>query len=404
MHIPNNPTQPTQDVKKKMPKINFSIQNVCSLNISKPCRKTYSKLASAVKTESDIIFLSDARLNSNVQIAALNDIKIKLRFLGYSIYHNSSKNSRGVAILISNKLLFSVVDTFMDNDCNIIMLKIMIAKTNLTIGSIFGPNNDDENFFNKVSSTIDEFGSDFTIIGGDWNTTYDTRSNRNNIDVLNTVSIPSARRSQWLNHLCNRKGLIDPFRHFYPDVQEFTYVPFAVNANNRSRLDFFVMSERLVDQCVNCRIPHYVNSSLFDHKQVTLSFRRENPYKRQTVNDVILTDPDLLEIVEITTIECYINHLSPNELVSDIDIEHYRTNIGGVCLLQKELVTLRMADAENGFCQDRIDRANIIRNAIKNSLDLLPNLEVLQTYNLTCGRDAFLEILIMSIKGIVSRD
>ncbi len=30
---------------------------------------------------------------------------------------------------------------------------------------------------------------------------------------------------------------------------------------------------------------------------------------------------------------------------------------------------------------------------------MLPNLELLQTYNLSCGKDTFLEILIMSIKG-----
>ncbi len=154
-----------------------------------------------------------------------------------------------------------------------------------------------------------------------------------------------------------------------------------------------------VEQRINCRIPHCLVSSLFDHKQVTLSFKRENPYKKQTLNDAILTDADLKEIVEITTVECYINHLSPSENLSDIEIENYKTTIGYVCSLHKELVAFRLEDAEKGANPEIIDRIETTRNAIRNNLNLLPSLETLQSYNLSCGRDVFLEILIMSIKN-----
>jgi hypothetical protein len=63
---------------KKFPKINFSSQNVCSLNISKPGRKTYSKLIAATRSGADIVFLSDTRLNSNKQVAGVNDIEKKM--------------------------------------------------------------------------------------------------------------------------------------------------------------------------------------------------------------------------------------------------------------------------------------------------------------------------------------
>jgi hypothetical protein len=75
-------------------------QNVCSLNISKPSKRTHSKIVSLTNCGSDIIFVSDTRLNSDVQIAGVNNIQKKLQFLGYSLYHNSSKNNRGVAILL----------------------------------------------------------------------------------------------------------------------------------------------------------------------------------------------------------------------------------------------------------------------------------------------------------------
>jgi hypothetical protein len=67
--------------------------------------------------------------------------------------------------------------------------------------------------------------------------------------------------------------------------------------------------------------------------------------------------------------------------------------------IHKEVVACRLLDAENGFDQRVLDRIVVLRNAIKNNLDLLPSLEVLQTLNLTCSRDTFLEILIMAIKS-----
>ncbi len=385
--------------RKKMPKLIISSQNVCSLNVAKPGRKTHSKLITVTKSESDIIFLSDTRLISNIQIAGVNDIEKKLAFLGYTFLHNSNKNSRGTAILLINKMSYSIEDTYRDEDCNILMIKIKIADTTLTLGSIYGPNQDDEVFFDRINRTLVKFGSDYVIIGGDWNTTYDCRNSRQNIDIINTANIPSARRSMWLNRLCTDCKLLDLYRHFYPESREYTYIPYAAGATNRSRIDFFLMSESLRELCVDSRIPHGLNSTLFDHKQITLVFKRHNPYKKQTINDVILKDPDLVDIVNITAIECYINHLAPSATISDIEIENLRLTIGRVCSMYKELIVCRLADAEKGLDQLILDRIVDLRRAIKNSLDLMPGIDVLQTYDLSCSRSVFLEILIIAIKG-----
>jgi hypothetical protein len=159
------------------------------------------------------------------------------------------------------------------------------------------------------------------------------------------------------------------------------------------------MSDTLKELCIDSRIPHGLNSTLFDHKQISLIFKRHNPYKKQTINDVILKDPDLVEIVSITNIECYVNHLAPSETISDIEIKNYRLIIGRVCSMYKEVIECRLSDAENGLDQMVLDRIVELRNAIKNNLELLPGIEALQTFNLTCDRNVFLEILIMSVKA-----
>jgi exonuclease III len=224
---------------KRFPKINFACQNVCSLNISKPSKKTHAKLAAVTRCGTEVILLNDTRLNSDKQIAGVNNIVKKLQFLGYSLHHNSNKNNRGVAILLSNKFSYIIQDSFSDEACNILLLKIVCGAISLTIGSIYGPNSDDIVFFNQLNDVIKRFNSDYVVIGGDWNTTVDGRNFGNNLDTLNTVSIPSARRSLWLGNLTTNLNLTDPYRHFFPDVREFTYVPFALDATNRSHLDFF---------------------------------------------------------------------------------------------------------------------------------------------------------------------
>ncbi len=41
----------------------------------------------------------------------------------------------------------TILDPYRDEDCNILMIKIRFADTTLTLGSIYGPNQDDELFF-----------------------------------------------------------------------------------------------------------------------------------------------------------------------------------------------------------------------------------------------------------------
>jgi hypothetical protein len=155
------------------------------------------------------------------------------------------------------------------------------------------------------------------------------------------------------------------YRYFYPDTREFTFIPFSEIATNRSRLDFFLMSETLTTQCINCRIPNYLSSMLFDQKQVTLFFRRDNPYKKQTINDTILRDSDLTEVVNIATIECYINNLAPSDTLSDIEIEGYKNTIGQILVCQKELIESRIRLSESGFHEVDNNAVAILRNSIK---------------------------------------
>ncbi len=114
---------------------------------------------------------------------------------------------------------------------------------------------------------------------------------------------------------------------------------------------------------------------------------------------MILKDNDLQDVVAITVTETYINHLSPNNLVSDIDINTFKNIIGQVLVSQKLLNDCKLLLAENGFCQNLSDRCTVLRESIGRLLSELPSVEFLENCELSCERDSFLEILIMGIKN-----
>jgi hypothetical protein len=255
------------------------------------------------------------------------------------------------------------------------------------------------NFFNILNEKLTTSGCQFTVIGGDWNTTLDNKTARLNIDTLNTVGIPSINRSNWLNTLCRSRKLVDPFRTLHPYKKEFTYVPFAQDSTIRSQLDFFLISDSLITKIVDCRIPNHLSSTLFDHKPVTLTFKRTNPYKKQTINDTILSDPDIDYIVLSATLDTYATHIVPDLVFDDRQLDLVKTRVGELISLLKDLTDLKVRLAREGFVDDYVARCANVRHRITETLDILPTPDFLNSLNLSCNRDVFLEILIMSIKN-----
>jgi exonuclease III len=106
------------------------------------CKKTSKKIFSVTRERDEIIFLSDIRLNSSKQVSVTLDIGKRFGFRGYNFIHNSTTNSRGVGILISNKLNVSIHNTYKDMDCNALILDVSIGGNRITLGSVYGPNTD----------------------------------------------------------------------------------------------------------------------------------------------------------------------------------------------------------------------------------------------------------------------
>jgi exonuclease III len=239
------------------------------------------KLSAILGYKSDVILLSDVRLNGR-------DEKIcdRLR-LWYTVYHNSTKNSRGVAVLISKQVQHEVISSAADPQENILMLRIKINNVEFVAGAVYGPNTDNNclEFFTFISNTLNQWQNIPYILGGDWNATYSCLPVGENPDVLFMRQLPSMARSRHVNDLCERYELTDPFRLLHPDVRDFTYNPSGTVRKNRSRIDFFLMSSELTASLNSCNIAQGYCSKTFDHKPIFLSLKKKRNKCRPIVHN-----------------------------------------------------------------------------------------------------------------------
>ncbi len=110
------------------PKLTFKCQNVNSMNISTRNPITLQKVLAIVKSKDDIIFLNDLRLNIDSQKSGAKDLEKKFNLIGYNCFFNSKSSARGVGVLISKKIAYTVITIDIDTKSNIILVKLKIIK------------------------------------------------------------------------------------------------------------------------------------------------------------------------------------------------------------------------------------------------------------------------------------
>jgi exonuclease III len=195
------------------------------------------KIYGIVKLKCDVIFISDVRMSNKNLISTKNDIEKLLRCNPYEKYDmiaNSTKNKRGVAILTKSCLDITIVQQLNSPSENILAVRAILRGEEILLIAIYGPNNNNPEFFNEIDNLIGQFPEAKCIIGGDWNCTVSTDNVIINPDCLNMRAVPNTSHSRRLLQLCQERQLADPYRHLYPDRKEFTYCPRDALRTNKS--------------------------------------------------------------------------------------------------------------------------------------------------------------------------
>ena len=384
------------------PHLTISSINCSSLNMSTITSAHHKlKIYGITKLKSDIIFLSDIRLGSKCVggngLAFLEKTFQINPYSSYSFLSNSSSSSRGVGILFKKNLNFSVAAEARDEDENLLAVRLALSGTEVIFISAYGPNNVDKKFFEKISQFLLEAPNVPVIMGGDWNCTLSCNPANSNPDICEMVNLPNITHSKQIKALCDRFSLSDPFRCFYPTRKDFSYTPRSALQKNRSRLDFFLISDCLLPFATDCYICPSLQNYLFDHKAVTLSFLpKESKNKKPSIANYILNDPLSEFVSSLAAIECYIHHIPPTALPASRAVLLLRVGTA------KSLLRTIGADSDVLIPGARTEADELIRAGRIGQIKLIIddfNLTRLQSLALDIEDDLFLEYLLNCIRN-----
>jgi hypothetical protein len=274
---------------------------------------------------------------------------------------------------------------------NYLLLRAQINGFTEIIGSVYGPNENNPTFNDRLKNAVQNLGNYPCILGGDWNATYSCLPLASNIDVLNMQALPNINNSRKIKELCSDLSMSDPYRILFPKKLEYSFAPWGNTRPNRSRLDYFIISNNVVPLVNACHIKPHVQSRLFDHKAVILDFTvKPSVSSRPNISNKILNDLDLDTIVEISAFECYALYLNENNLIKPAALR----------LVGEATATIREAGPDP--CFSAYSHATLMdadaRNLLMARLELIVgNLRDLNLENLplSISYDNFMEILIM---------
>jgi exonuclease III len=383
------------------PKITISSVNCNSLNMATTTKHVrMRKFYGICSLKTDIIFLSDLRLcnkSGATDMKFVNKIFAVNPYCSYRFFSQSTKNCRGVGILVKKSLNFVCLDTERDllTD-NFLLLRATLQNQTVIIGAIYGPNKRDDDFYDRLNVSLERLGDVPIILGGDWNATFSCLPVLENPDILFMQDVPNSAHSKKIREICNRFELYDPFRTLFPNRKDFSYSPWGTLRKNRSRLDFFLVSKNIMGNVEECYISNNTLSKLFDHKAIFLSFNKAASYSnRPTISNAILRDPDLDFVVKLASLECY-GQCVENEIIRENTLRQIGTCFKKLRDMGPDPEHIEYAHAD---LMD-VDVRTRLRAELRLALDELDELN-LPAINTRMEEDEFLELMINNIRNEV---
>ena len=205
--------------------------------------------------KSDVCFLQETHCDSKKEQVWSSEWGNKC------IYSHGTTQARGVGILLNKKCAHAVDEIRRDIVGRYVMCKVLLNNYSYCLVNIYAPNEDSPEFFNEISRNIQEMDCVHVIIGGDFNLTLDPTMDRNvnaNYNVNSSVA---------LKKTIEDLDLIDPWHVRNQDSKTFTWMR-GINRTEWSRIDYFLVSSSVNNNCSECDILPTVFS---DHSMVRMS-------------------------------------------------------------------------------------------------------------------------------------
>jgi hypothetical protein len=211
--------------------------------------------------------------------------------------------------------------------------------------------------------------------------------------------LPNPNHSSRLKIICDDFNSTDPFRFLYPEVIDFSYVPRNNMQLNRSRLDFFIISDSLLPGLSDCSINESLQNKLLDHKAVKLCFNVKNmpSIGQPTISNKELNDELLDHLVHVVAAETHLIH-TDQVFINGIGKDIFLSSCGIIRKLIRDCgppLHLRIGTPPTEESQIARDRLLVRIQVLAGTL----NMQVIESVPLNVRADIFLETLLNNLKN-----
>lgn len=235
----------------------------------------------ASNSRSDFVFLQET-------LAARPDVieSLRSKWPGKSFWSPALGKQGGVAILVSSRTDFDVLQWKKDTSGRVSSLLVRAGKINYNLVNIYAPTNPSERkrFFNTISDYF--FPNSVKILAGDFNC----------IESASDKFGGNFTCAKELKELRTNVRLVDIWRKTHGSATQCTW--FNADKSIGSRLDKFFIAKDLVTNVIKCEILPCVFS---DHDSVDLIFDVENVFSHGPgvwrLNLALLQDTDFCDTI-----------------------------------------------------------------------------------------------------------
>ena len=292
-----------------------------------------------------LLLIRQALLNKEYNIICLQDVHINAQLepfikseWGYEVFFSSFTNiSRGVMILMNNNFEYKVERVKTDKNGNYIILDIIIQGKRITLVNLYGPNQDNPNFYTNIKQKVSEFENDQAIMCGDWNFVLDPDLDYNNYLHINN---PKARKV--ILDYIEEENLLDVWRVSNEDSRKYTWRRLNP-VIKQARLDFYLISENMFQFVTDTKIiPGYRT----DHSGITLKLKLIDSERGRgywKFNYTLLKDKDYVSLIKNTIDDVKKTYISNENNLNhgNISNEEIQFHINDQLFLETLLMMIR---------------------------------------------------------------
>ena len=282
-------------------KLNVGSLNVRGLN-NEHKRKQLNKLIN--RNRYDLFFCQE------MYVTAEKLLKWEKEWNGKLYCSCGENNARGVGIYLPRKYVYNSELIHSSSNGRYVMVRTCVEGMDLLMVNVYAPNTDSPEFFENLFTLIEQTNVPNVIMGGDFNLVLNP-----NLDSYNR-SGNNVRALKVVRDGMNRLQLCDPWRILHNEEKRYTC--FKRNPGRASRIDFFLVS----DSIMNCMASSVINSNtLHANINVKSTFSDHNIIEMYMEADPFIRGPG--------TWKLNVNVLSNEKLVCNI-----KKRIKEICSMQ----------------------------------------------------------------------